>query len=77
MYYFSVLHISTIWIYIILINYSAVADRQLRTECSFTEGYAAAFFICAKGTSQADVLAYQFGAAREPELSRKARSSWF
>ena len=28
-------------------------------------------FICAEGTSQADVFTRQFGAAREPELSRK------
>ena len=28
--------------------------------------------ICAEGISQAETLAFQFGAAREPELSRKA-----
>ena len=31
-----------------------------------------AILICAKGTSQADMFTYQFGAAREPELSREA-----
>ena len=30
------------------------------------------FFIYAEGTSQADMFTCQFGAAREPELSRKA-----
>ena len=30
------------------------------------------FFICAEDTSQADMFTCQFGAAREPELSRKA-----
>ena len=34
------------------------------------------FQICAEGTSQADMFTCQFGAAREPELSRKARRSW-
>ena len=30
------------------------------------------YFICAEGISQAETLAFQFGTAREPELSRKA-----
>ena len=29
-------------------------------------------FICAEGISQAETLAFQFDAAREPELSHKA-----
>ena len=29
------------------------------------------FVICAEGISQAETLAFQFGAAREPELSYK------
>ena len=35
-------------------------------------GIIALLFICAEGTSQAETLAFQFDAAREPEQSRKA-----
>ena len=34
--------------------------------------YSLVFIICAEGTSQAETLAFQFDAAREPEQSRKA-----